>query len=113
MQNQIVQTLRSIGITGNYRGYRQLCVAVALAAEDEERLVRITRDIYIPTSEILHCNRKTIERNIRTVIRRIWETDPSGYIAISGALSSEPPTVAEFIDTLAYHVRCTCAARIN
>lgn len=108
MQNQIIRTLRSLGITANYRGYRQLCVAISLVVENEDRMLHVAQEVYNPTADTLHCNRKTIERNIRTIIRRIWSIDPSRYLALSGTSISEPPTASEFIDVLAYHVRCIC-----
>lgn len=105
MQNQIIQALRSLGITANVRGYKILCIAVALAVEDEDRLLDVQRQIYNPTAEALQCNPQTIERNIRTVIERMWRSNKQRYFDLYGLKSSKPPTASEFIDTLAYGIR--------
>lgn len=112
MKNLIIQTLRSLGVTANYRGYRQLCFALELVVEDEDRLLNIKHEVYVPIAEILHCNYKTIERNIRTVIDRVWRTNRARLFEVAGFSMEKQPTACEFIDYVANHIRCQCLINI-
>ena len=103
----IERTLRCLGITGNYRGYRQLCMAIALVIEDEDRLFDAKNKLYAPISEALHCNPATIERNIRTAIDRMWKVNQKGYHDLVGYHSFRAPAVLDFIDAIAFHLRTT------
>lgn len=107
MDEHIEQTLLRLGVTRNYRGYRILCVAVRLVLEDEWRLQNIMEEVYRPTSEIIHCGFASVERNIRTVIHRVWHTDRQLLITMATYKLQLQPTVHEFIDIIANHVRRT------
>ncbi|MBQ8894002.1 MAG: sporulation initiation factor Spo0A C-terminal domain-containing protein [Clostridia bacterium] len=113
MKQTISQTLRALGITANYRGYRQLCVAVKLVVLDEDATISVKKNVYIPTAEILHCNHQTIERNIRTVIDRVWRMNRPYLSEMAGYPLDDPPTATEFIDMIANHVRCTCGINVT
>ena len=101
----IERALRRLGITGNYRGYRQLAMALALVLEDEDRLYSIQREVYQVVAAELHCNPDTIERNIRTVLQRVWKTNRAQLNLFAGFDLIEPPKPAEFIDIIANRIR--------
>ena len=108
--NEIVQkSMHQLGITRNYRGYKQLFIAVLLTIEDEDRLLHITREIYKPTAEILQCRPHSIERNIRTIINRIWRKNRKELLTMAGYSLIAPPAVSELIDIIANHARQRCA----
>ena len=46
MKITMQKTLRALGITRNYDGYRLILAAVQLAVEDEDRLRLVTKEIY-------------------------------------------------------------------
>ena len=46
MKTTIQKTLRALGITRNYDGYRLILAAVQLAVEDEDRLCLAPKEIY-------------------------------------------------------------------
>ena len=105
MQEPIRRTLYHLRITGNYRGTRQLACAVELVLEDDSRLLSVIREIYTPVAERCGCNVETIERNIRTVIFRVWHTRRKALIELAGYPMDAPPTVSEFIAILADYIR--------
>ncbi len=107
MENSIKQQLRQLGITANYRGFRQLVIAIALVVEDEDRLFAVTNEIYAPVAETLHCSVDSIERNMRTAINRMWHNNRRRYFVIIGYETSRQPTATEFIDTIANLIRCS------
>lgn len=113
MEEIIEQTLRRLGITRNYRGYNILKVAVRLVVEDESRIRNVMEGVYKPTSIELKCGYSTIERNIRTIIRRVWDTNSQALQRIATYHMDDYPPTAEFIDILAHHVQKTCRTNIG
>lgn len=101
------ETLRYLGITRNYRGYQQICIAVRLVNERPERLHHITHEVYDVVAEQCECSPLCIERNIRTIILKAWHCSHTRFCEITGCNLIKPPTAAEFIDILStcYHER--------
>lgn len=108
MREIIEQTLHNLSITRNYRGYRCILIAVELILEDEDRMVNMVQDLYVPTARELHCNVHSIERNIRTVINHVWHTNRKLLVKMSGYDLNAPPNVGTFLDIIVNHVMRTC-----
>ncbi|MBR6793328.1 MAG: sporulation initiation factor Spo0A C-terminal domain-containing protein [Clostridia bacterium] len=113
MKEIIEQTLRRLGITRNYRGYNILLVAVRLVVEDESRIRNVMQEVYKPVSEELNCGYSTIERNIRTIIRRVWDTNADALQRIATYHMAYYPPTAEFIDIIANHVQKVCRTNVH
>lgn len=107
MKEIIEQTLHNLSVTRNYRGYRCVLIAVELVLKDEDCMVNMGLNIYAPTAAILHCNQHSIERNIRTVINRVWSNNKNRLCSIAGFDLKVQPTVSEFLDIIATHVMRT------
>ena len=100
----IQKTLRALGITSNYDGYRLILAAEQLAVEDEDRLRLITKEIYRPVSILCCCPLANVERNIRTVIFRAWKVNRPLLSQLAGFPLEAPPAVSHFIEMLANHL---------
>ena len=99
----IDDTLQALGITRNYKGYPHIAFAIELAVEDEERLRSVTKEIYFVTAKHFHCHWTSVERNIRTVIQRAWQINPTLLDEMAGFRLAATPTVGEFLGiTTAY-----------
>ena len=71
---QIIQdALRELGIGQNHISQRRTVVAIQLSLENEDRLLRVKKGIYIPTGEICGCSWNAVERNIRMVVEKAWK----------------------------------------
>ena len=93
----IQDTLRELGIGKNYISQKRTVVVIQLALEDEDRLLRVKKGIYIPAAEQCNCTWSAVERNIRTVV--------DGLIKMAGYPMSGPPTASEFIEIMVYHIQ--------
>ena len=71
----ITQDLRTLGIGRQYLGYNMTIKAVRMVLLDENRLLCIKQGIFVPLSEQQHCDWRTIERNIRTIIHRVSDME--------------------------------------
>jgi hypothetical protein len=112
MIETIYQLLHYLSITGNYRGFKQTVVALKLILENEDWLLNIG-ELCREVARILGCPECTVERNIRTVINRVWRNCPKRLIEIAGFHMYAPPNVSEFLAILSNHVRRTCRISIE
>ena len=104
VKTTIQKTLRALGITRNYDGYRLILAAVQLAVEDEDRLRLVTKEIYRPVSILCCCPLANVERNIRTVIRRAWHVNRAYLNTLAGYPVEQTPTVTQFVEMLSGHI---------
>lgn len=97
---RVSDSLRRLGILRTYRGYQAVMDSVRLVLEDEARLNLVTKGVYMAAAG---GGRRwgAVERNIRTVVRRAWETNPAYLEELAGYPMDGPPTASEFIDILA------------
>lgn len=100
----IMNDLRALGIGRQYLGYNITIMAVRMALQDESCLVCIKQRIFLPLSDQHHCDWRTIERNIRTVIHRAWNVNREYLGELAGYPMHHEPTVTEFVEMLSDHV---------
>lgn len=67
MEEKLSIFLKSIGISGRYKGFYYLKDAVFLVLEDEHCLCNIQKEIYRPISDMYHVSAPSTARAIRTV----------------------------------------------
>ena len=107
----ITQDLRMLGIGRQYLGYNITVTAVRMAIGDENCLLCVKQCIFKPLSEQNHCDWRTIERNIRTVIHRAWNVNQTYLNELAGYPLHQEPTVTEFVEMLSAHVLQECRHR--
>ncbi len=98
------ELLFALGIGRQYLGHSITLQAVEMVLRDENRLLCVKQGILIPLGQQRGCDWRTIERNIRTVIRRAWRTSPAQLAELSVYPLQREPTVTEFLDMLAVRV---------
>ena len=78
---QIIRdTLRQLGVGGNYIAQQRTVAAIQMAVDDENRLLHVTKSIYYPAAEMCGCKWSTVERNVRMVVQRVWRINPQGLV---------------------------------
>ncbi len=100
----ITGDLRMLGIGRHYLGYHITVQAVQMTLMDSKRLLCVKQGIFLPLAEQEHCDWRTIERNIRTVIRRAWHVNRDYLTELAGYPITREPTVVEFVEMLSDHV---------
>lgn len=101
---RIQDILRSLGITGNYKGFHHACYSIHLATDDDFRLEAVTKEIYMETAAHFGCKWTAVERNIRTVVTRAWQINPSFLRHMAGYHLDGPPTASEFIEIVSSYI---------
>ncbi|MCD8050732.1 MAG: sporulation initiation factor Spo0A C-terminal domain-containing protein [Clostridiales bacterium] len=90
-------TLHRLGICPNYTGYMELRLALRLVSEDPARLTALVRQVYMPVGGAVSKSWLAVERNLRTVIRRAWETNPAFLQEVAGRPLDHGPETGEFL----------------
>ena len=83
--------------------------AVALCAEQPDRLLMVTKWLYPEVAKRYGTNWKAVERNIRTSIRIVWSKNPHKLQQLTGCPISSRPTAAHFIAILVYFVQTSAS----
>lgn len=94
MKSYIAEILRTLGATPCYRGFTALVYAICLVVDDESRLDNAMRDVYLSTAVDLNLDVYNIERNIRTIIHRVWQVDKTCLSDMAGYKLDGPPSYA-------------------
>ena len=104
MDKVMEQMLYSIGLTPNYRGYRQLVQTLQIAMEEPEALEAVTKRLYPAVARKCGTNWKAVERNIRAIIKIAWQTAPEKLEHLPGCSLERRPRPAQFLSFLTYHL---------
>ena len=102
----IYDMLRYVGVGPQYRGYRYLSVAVELVIQHGGDDVQVTKAIYPAIAQRYNTTGDCVERDIRTAIRRAWESGGQEPLStLAGHPLEQRPTNRQFICLLADQLR--------
>lgn len=99
----ICQELQSLGVTANYKGYKQTALAIQLALQNEDRLNNVTKELYWAVAAQIGCGQSSVERNIRTAAQVAWKSNPARLQELAGYPLTASPSASELIAILAAH----------
>lgn len=100
----INELLLTLGIGRQYLGHNITVQAICLVVQDENCLLCVKNGIYCPLAQQRHCDWRTIERNLRTVIHRAWTLNADRLVKLAVYPLRREPTVTEFLDILSSYV---------
>ena len=101
---QIHELLYKLGIGRNYLGHNIIVLAIQIILRDKDCLLCVKDGIYLPIAEQHQCEWRTVERNIRTAIRRAWKLNRPFLEQMAFYPLEDEPTVTEFLDILSVFV---------
>lgn len=97
MMKQVESILHTLGVGRYYKEYELTCHVLRLAMEDSSRLCNMKKYLFTPTAAHFSCDVRTIERNLRTLIRRAWDNDAEAMRRVAGYRLLWCPPVSEFL----------------
>ena len=102
---KVCEMLLALGASPNYIGFYPTAYAISLCAEQQDRLLLVTKRLYPEVAQHYRMNWTAVERNIRTVVSVIWKKSP----ALLESLAHRPlpcrPRNTEFLAILSL---CFC-----
>ncbi len=96
----IEEQLLRLGINQGFKGFQILLESCRLGIEDEDRLNNIRGNLLSRCAAADKCSIRCIERNLQTLMKRAWKTNPDYLLSISGLYMTEAPTVSQLIEIL-------------
>lgn len=103
--------LEELGVTRAYKGYSHTEYALELVLEDEDRLEAVTKKVYQETARHFHCHWTAVERNIRTVIQRVWRVNPTLLQKMARYPLTEAPTTRDFLSIITAYIQRTALVK--
>ncbi len=106
LEAEISALISRMGIPASIKGYHFIREAVAMAVQDSEVMIGITKGLYPDIAKMYHTTASKVERAIRHAIENAWKKNgKSIYFEISGYLMEDKPTNGQFIAILAEYFR--------
>ena len=97
--------LEELGINRAYKGYKHTAYALELVLEDEDRLSAVTKEVYQETARHFHCHWTAVERDIRTVIQRAWQINPTLLQKMAKHPLTNVPKTREFLEIIMKYIQ--------
>lgn len=105
IRSSILDLLRPLGITERYFGVRQLIQAVEMVMENPDTIHALQKEVYDVIALQYSVSWGAIERNLRLISQRAWDTD-SGYVEkLAGYPMSKRPTASQLIEIILHSVQ--------
>ena len=108
--SEIYTLLYQLGLTANYISFFHTSYAVYLAAQQPSRLPLVTKWLYPEVAKHYATTWKCVERNIRTAVNVVWETNPELLKALARHPLPQKPKASKFLSILALHFSLEPAA---
>lgn len=99
----IYDILTRLGVTANYTGFQQSAYAVYLCIQDPDKLALVSKWLYPEVAKRYRTTGIAVERNIRTVSRQAWETNPALLCELAGCAQDKKPSAAQFLAILTFY----------
>lgn len=100
--NEIFNLLYRLGVTTNYIGFFQIAYALQLCVDHPERLILVTKWVYLDVAKHFNTNWKAVERNIRTVSNIIWMEKRDYLESIAKKTLLKRPCASQLLSILSY-----------
>lgn len=98
--------LNLLGASRDYMGTKFLEVILDLTAENEESLTNISKLLYAECAKICNTSAYCIERDIRTIVKLIWDRGNRTLLEeIAGKKLEKCPSNGEFICYMTDYLR--------
>lgn len=79
-ENELRVLFEKLDIKANYLGIKYLSHIIELTLEDELRLISISKYLYMDTAKYYKTSIYCVERDIRTVIKIIWNRGDRNFL---------------------------------
>jgi len=102
----IENELRKTGMGGTRKGFWAMVWSISLVLEEPMMTASVAAGLYPRVAEICGMSKQCIMRDMRYLVEWCWNFgDREALYKIMGRQMIEKPTVGEFIDLVASHIR--------
>ena len=105
IRSSILDLLRPLGITERYFGVRQLIQAVEMVMENPDTIHALQKEVFSEIAAQYSVSWGAIERNLRIISKRAWDTDPVYMENLAGYPMSKRPSASQLIEIILHSVQ--------
>lgn len=100
------ELLRSLGVTGNLKGFHYAVHMIELAEQAPGLVTSLSKSLYPDTAKQFHVTAASVERNLRTIVKVCWNRgDRELFSKVAGMRLTYQPTNGMFLDMTANYLR--------
>lgn len=99
-QTRIYDLLRSLGLKADRAYFYRTAYAVYLGLDNPDRLLMVTKWLYVEVGRHYGTNWRTVEHSIRTAIMAVWQVNPKALSRLAGWEVPARPTAVQFLTIL-------------
>lgn len=100
------QLLRSLGATGNLKGFQYAICMIELVEQDPTATTLITKCLYPAAAKQFQVSVGAVERGMRTIVRVCWERGNREFLdEVAGTHLLNLPSNGMFLDMTAAYLR--------
>ncbi len=101
-EEEIKSTLRRLGVKTSNRGYSYVSYGILLTLKDKSYLEYITKNLYVDIAHNFHTSGSCVERDIRTTIESIWQTEDTALLMeiCNGSSTTKRPANKKFFSLM-------------
>lgn len=103
-RQKISRLLLRLGGRPDFCGFHYAVYGILLAMEKEERLLAVTKEIYLEIGLHYHVSWGAAERSLRILVDKIWNQNAKGLCSELGYPFLKKPTVGEFLAVIVVHL---------
>lgn len=110
-EEEIKNTLRRLGVKTSNRGYSYISYGIWLTLKDKSYLEYVTKSLYVDIARNFHTSGSCVERDIRTTVEAIWETEDTELLMeiCNGVSTTKRPANKKFFAMMHdYFSRISC-----
>ncbi|MCD8224170.1 MAG: sporulation initiation factor Spo0A C-terminal domain-containing protein [Clostridiales bacterium] len=104
-QFDVCRLLLRLGASPKQAGFHYAAYGIELAMKEEERMMGITKGLYLETGRHYHVSWGAVECGLRTMISRMWEKDHDCFRAGLDYPGTGKPTAGEFLAVAALYLK--------
>lgn len=97
MDKDMMDLLRRLGITRNFKGYYYLADALRLVLEDSNRLLLVTKSVYPEVAKRHGTSAACVERDIRTAAHQAWRQNQDFVSELARRELRQAPTASQLL----------------
>lgn len=105
IRSSILDLLRPLGITERYFGVRQLIQAVEMVMENPDTIHALQKEVFSEIAAQYSVSWGAVERNLRLISQRAWDTDSLYMEHLAGYPMSKRPTASQLIEIILHSVQ--------
>lgn len=104
VEEYVADLLDELRISSSVKGYKFIQLILTDMVKAPNRICSLSKDLYAHVTEVYGDSPASIERNLRTAIKRAWKLNRFNRSKLFAAYTEKPPTNSQFLSIACTHL---------